>query len=93
MPKLIKIQNPKFIDDVEKIIDLREEFIYSEKIQNKIIENTDIEDKNDIGLTIDSCIFDNITFIDCNFERVDLIDTIFKNCDLSNVSFSGGSIH
>ena len=93
MPKLIKIQNPKFIDDVGKIIDLREEFIYSEKIQNKIIENTDIEDKNDIGLTIDSCIFDNITFIDCNFERVDLIDTIFKNCDLSNVSFIGGSIH
>ena len=26
MPKLIKIQNPKFIDDIEKIIDLR--FMY-----------------------------------------------------------------
>ena len=30
MPKLIKIQNPKFIDEVEEIIDLREEFIYNE---------------------------------------------------------------
>ena len=37
MPKLIKIQNPKFIDEVEEIIDLREEFIYNEKIQNKLI--------------------------------------------------------
>ena len=57
MPKLIKIQNPKFIDEVEEIIDLREEFIYNEKIQNKLIENTDIESKNDVGITVDSCIF------------------------------------
>lgn len=93
MPKLIKIQNPKFIDEVEKIVDLREEFIYNEKIQNKLIENTDIESKNDVGITIDSCVFYNSTFIDCSFERVDIIDTVFKNCDLSNVSFIGGSIH
>lgn len=33
MPKLIKIQNPKFIDEVEEIIDLREEFIYNEKFK------------------------------------------------------------
>ena len=33
MPKLIKIQNPKFIDDVKNIVDVREEFIYSEKIK------------------------------------------------------------
>ena len=59
MPKLIKIQNPKFIDEVEEIIDLREEFIYNEKIQNKLIENTDIESKNDVGITVDSCIFNN----------------------------------
>ena len=72
MPKLIKIQNPKFIDEVEEIIDLREEFIYNEKIQNKLIENTDIESKNDVGITVDSCIFNNITFIDCSFERVDI---------------------
>ena len=42
MPKLIKIQNPKFIDDIENVIDIRKEFIYSEKIQNKLIENCDI---------------------------------------------------
>ena len=54
MPKLIKIQSPKFIDDMENVIDIRDELIYSEKIQNKLIENIDIESKNDIGITIDS---------------------------------------
>ena len=31
MPKLIKIQTPKFIEDVENIINIKDEFIYSEK--------------------------------------------------------------
>ena len=80
MPKLIKIQNPKFIDDVKNIVDVREEFIYSEKIQNKLIENTDIESKHDIGITIDSCVFNNVTFMHYRPERIkkrngeDLID-------------------
>ena len=88
MPKLMKIQNPKFIENVENVINIIDEFIYSEKIQNKLIENIDIESKNDMCVTIDSCIFNNISFIDCSFERVDLIDTIFKNCDLTNGSFN-----
>ena len=29
MPKLIKIQSPKFIDDMENVIDIRDELIYS----------------------------------------------------------------
>lgn len=64
MPKLMKIQNPKFIENVENVINIIDEFIYSEKIQNKLIENIDIESKNDMGVTIDSCIFNNISFID-----------------------------
>ena len=71
MPKLMKIQNPKFIENVENVINIIDEFIYSEKIQNKLIENIDIESKNDMGVTIDSCIFNNISFIDCTFERID----------------------
>ena len=35
MPKLMKIQNPKFIEDVENVINIRDEFIYSEKTYRK----------------------------------------------------------
>lgn len=93
MSKLIKIQKPKFIDELEEIEDIYEEIIMADKIQNKIIENVTIEGKKDIGISMDSCIFKNVIFKDCSFKNIDLLDTIFENCDLSNVSFSNGSIH
>lgn len=57
MPKLIKRQKPKFIDELEEIEDIYDEVIYKEKIQNKIIEDREISGKSDIGINIDSCIF------------------------------------
>lgn len=93
MSKLIKIQKPKYIDDLENIEDIYSEFIHEDKVQNKIISNINIEDKNDLSFSIDSCIFKNVTFINCNFYRIDLIDSRFENCDLSNISFTGGSLH
>ena len=82
MAKLIKVQKPKFIDDFEEIEDIYDEMIYEEKIQNKIIEDRDIRVKNDVGITIDSCIFRNVAFEDCDFTRIDLLDSRFENCDL-----------
>lgn len=38
MAKLVKVQKPKFIDDLEEVEDICDEVIYEEKIQNKIIE-------------------------------------------------------
>ncbi|MBM6861196.1 pentapeptide repeat-containing protein [Clostridium saudiense] len=93
MAKLVKVQKPKFIDDLEEIEDIYDEVIYVEKIQNKIIEDREIVEKNDIGITIDSCILKNVVFKECDFARIDLLDSRFENCDLSNVSFSGGGLH
>ena len=43
MSKLVKIQKPKFIDDLEDINNMYEEIIIADKIQNKLIENITIE--------------------------------------------------
>ena len=93
MSTSLKIQKPKFIDELEQVDDLYEEITLAEKIQNKIIENDLLEDKETYGLTIDSCKFKNIIFSNYVLPNIDLIDTVFENCDLSNIDFSGGSIH
>ena len=93
MSKLVKIQKPKFIDELEDINNMYEDIIIADKIQNKLIENITIEDKKDVGITIDSCIFRNVIFNNCSFKNIDLLDAKFENCDLSNSEFSGGSIH
>ena len=93
MGKLIKLQKPKFIDEIEEINDIYQEITIADKIQNKSLNNELLEDKDDYGVTIDSCVFRNVVFSNCSLRNIDLIDTIFENCDLSNIDFSGGSIH
>ena len=68
MSKLVKIQKPKFIDELEDINNVYEDIIIAEKIQNKLIENITIEDKKDTGITIDSCIFRNVIFNNCSLK-------------------------
>lgn len=93
MNKTVRIQKPKFIEELEEVEDLYEEVEIKERIQNKIIENKIISNKTDVGFTIDSCIFKNVIFKDCDFTNIDLIDTRFEGCDLSNTSFRNGGIH
>lgn len=93
MVKKYKIQKPKFIDELEEIDKIEAEIAISEKLQNKIIENAEVDYLNEKGLTIDSCIFKNSIFNNCSLQNIDLLDSIFENCDLSNVDFAGGSIH
>lgn len=87
MSKLIKIQRPKILEELCNGI------ITDEKVKNKLVENITINDKEQIGFTIDSCIFKNVKFNNCSLQNVDLMDTRFENCDLSNIDFSRGSIH
>ena len=82
MSTSLKIQKPKFIDELEQVDDLYEEITLAEKIQNKIIENDLLEDKDTYSLTIDSCKFKNIVFSNYVLPNIDLIDTVFENCDL-----------
>ena len=35
MSRLIKIQKPKYIDELKEIVDLKNEFIYEDNIVNK----------------------------------------------------------
>lgn len=93
MGRANKIQRPKFIDELEEIYRLEEEIDTYGKLQNKIIENVEVDYLKEKGLTIDSCIFRNSMFNECSLLNVDLLDSVFENCDLSNVDFSGGSIH
>lgn len=93
MSKVIKIQKPKFVEELEEIKDVNNEIILSDRIQNRIVENIVVKDKNDTGTSIDSCIFKNVIFDNCTLKNIDLIDTRFENCDLSNVDLSGGTLY
>lgn len=78
MSTSLKIQQPKFIDELEQVDDLYEEITLAEKIQNKIIENDLLEDKDTYSLTIDSCKFKNIVFSNYVLPNIDLIDTVLR---------------
>ena len=93
MSKLVKVEKPKFFEDLEEVNNVFYEFIETDRIQNKLIENKIICDKKDVGFTIDACEFRNITFENCEFKNVDMIDIRFINCNLSNMSLRGGIIH
>lgn len=93
MSDLIKIQKPKLLGELEEVKNVYEEIIFEEKIANKLIENTIIDNEDPMGMSIDSCIFRNVKFSNCSLQNIDLIDTRFENCDLSNIDFSRGSIH
>lgn len=93
MSKFIKLQKPKFFEELEEVNNIFNDFIDTDKIANKIIENKIISDKKDVGFTMDACVFKNVVFENCEFRNCDLIDVKFEKCNLSNVSFSGGTIH
>ena len=57
MGKLYKIQKPKFIDELEELESIEDEIARFEKLQNKILEDIDIDYLQERGLTIDSCRF------------------------------------
>ena len=50
MSTSLKIQKPKFIDELEQVDDLYEEITLAEKIQNKIIES--FQNQNDLKIVI-----------------------------------------
>ncbi|MBE6050935.1 MAG: pentapeptide repeat-containing protein [Clostridium sp.] len=93
MTKLLRIQKPKFVEEFDEKIDVKNEFLYSDRVKNIIAQNDTLVNKCEVGFEIDSCKFTNIDFKGCSFERLDLIDVIFENCDFSNVSLIGSSIH
>lgn len=93
MSKIVKIQKPKFIEELIELNEINEYLKKEEKIQNKLIENITITTKVSKGFSIDSCIFRKVSFENCDLSKIDLIDSRFENCDLSNTSFQGGSIH
>lgn len=93
MSDLIKIQKPKLLGELEEVKNVYEEITFEEKIANKLIENTIIDNEDRMGMSIDSCIFRNVKFSNCSLQNIDLIDTRFENCDLSNIDLSRGSIH
>jgi len=93
MSKLIKLQRPKIIDNLEEVEDVIGE-IHSENIlSNKVIENVSISGLEDIRVSFDKCIFRNVTFDYCDLRKIDMMDVVFENCNLSNISFSKGSIY
>lgn len=90
---MIKLQKPKFVDDLEVCDDICEYIYDYETLRNKIIENKSICDIENIKVSMDSCIFKNVDFFECDFKKIDLVDVIFENCDLSNISFRDGSLY
>ena len=92
MSKNFKIQKPKYINDLESINDYNEDILFSDRIKDRIVDGIEILQKDDMGISIDSCVFKNTKFINCNLKNIDLTDTRFENCDLSNIDFSNSAI-
>lgn len=87
----IKIQQPKFIDELEEESRI-EEYDFDDKIADKLIENQAIRYKDGRGTTLDSCIFRNVVFQECTFKNIDFVDVVFEHCDMSNIEMTDGSI-
>ena len=71
MSKILTIQKPKILDELFEINDIYNEIILEYKLQDKTLQNDIIEDKNEHGFTIDSCIFRNVVFSNCSLPNVD----------------------
>ena len=76
----IKIQQPKFIDELEEESRI-DEYDFDDKIADKVIENQAIRYKDGRGTTLDSCILRNIIFQECTFKNID-----FTTCEINGLN-------
>ena len=93
MSKKMKIEKPKISSKLIESTDIIEKILDYETVEDSLIEDTEIQDINNIIVKFNGCIFRNVVFENCDFRKIDMVDVVFENCDLSNIDFSEGSIY
>ncbi|WP_296644334.1 pentapeptide repeat-containing protein [Romboutsia sp. 13368] len=93
MIKKIKIQKPKIPISLNDCDDVINEILDYEKLEETLVENTQVYGIENLSVSLNSCVFKNVVFEYCDFRRIDMTDVIFENCDISNINLSYSSLY
>ena len=84
----MKIEKPKISSKLIESTDIIEKILDYETVEDSLIEDTEIQDINNIIVKFNGCIFRNVVFENCDFRKIDMVDVVFENCDLSNIELN-----
>ena len=93
MIKKTKIQKPKIPISLNECDDVINQILDYEKLEEVLVENTQVDGIENLSVSLNSCIFKNVVFECCDFRRIDMTDVIFENCDISNINLSYSSLY